>query len=135
MRPPTEIDEVGVLVDRHGAVLDLFVELDRTRKPARNLPKFAAYDAFITAWSAATPRYQSLSDRPLVVFVCDDEPQARAFCRAADSSFTGRIITLRTPPDQWRYPGRERAYFCCERDVHEAPTSRPRARVGEGTAP
>jgi len=99
--------------------LDLFVELDRTRKPARNMPKFAAYDAFITAWSAATPRYQSLSDRPLVVFVCDDEPQARAFCRAADASFTGRIITLRTPPDQWRYPGRERAYFCCERDVHE----------------
>jgi hypothetical protein len=99
--------------------LDLFVELDRTRKPAKNAGKFAAYDAFLTAWSAATSRYQSLGDRPLVVFVCQDEPQARAFCRAADAQFTGRIISLRAPPDQWRYPGRERTYFCCERDVHE----------------
>src|SRR5581483_3513370 len=78
--------------------LDLFVELDRTRKPARNIDKFAAYDAFITAWSTATSRYQALGDRPLVVFVCDDEPQARAFARAADGVLSGRVITLRTSP-------------------------------------
>jgi hypothetical protein len=99
--------------------LDCFLELDRTRKPGKNAGKFAAYDAFITAWSVATSRYQKLADRPVVVFVCEDEPQARAFVRAADEQVTGRLITLKAPPDQWAFPGRERMYFCCERDVHE----------------
>jgi len=54
-----------------------------------------------------------------VVFVCDDEAQARAFARAADVTLSGRVITLRTPPEGWHYPGRERTFFCCERDVHE----------------
>jgi len=99
--------------------IDLFVELDRTRKPARNLDKMAAYDAFITAWSTAMSRYQALGDRPLVVFVCEDEAQARAFARAADVVLSGRVITLRTPPERWRFPGRERTFFCCERDIHE----------------
>jgi hypothetical protein len=47
----------------------------------------------------------------MVVFVCEDEPQARAFVRAAGGQVTGRLSTLRTAEQDWGYPGRERMRF------------------------
>jgi hypothetical protein len=31
--------------------VDVFVEMDRTRRPAKNTPKFRRYDHFVTGWS------------------------------------------------------------------------------------
>ena len=33
--------------------VDVFIEMDRTRRPAKNAPKFRRYDHFITGWSTA----------------------------------------------------------------------------------
>jgi hypothetical protein len=47
-----EADAVVELELPDGRV-DLFIELDRTRSPGKNFPKFRRYDALITAWSMA----------------------------------------------------------------------------------
>jgi hypothetical protein len=123
---------------------DLFIELDRTRSPGKNFPKFRRYDALITAWSMAIPRYEPPRRRPAVLFVCDNEEQAMAFLRAADAEVTGHLSILRTPEEAWEYPARARILFACERDAHQGalrcwrlPPLPPqaRARLGLGRDP
>jgi hypothetical protein len=60
--------------------VDVFLEMDRTRRPARNTPKFRRYDHFITGWSTLLDRYaEALKERPIVVFICEDGDQALEF--------------------------------------------------------
>jgi hypothetical protein len=119
LRPDPLRGMVGLAVDTPsgGRRIDCFLKVDRQAR--KDGAKFAAYDAFITAWSVPTSRYQKVADPPVVVFVCEDQPLARAFVPAADEQVTGRLITLKAPADQWAFPGRERMYFCCDRDIHE----------------
>jgi len=53
-----------------------------------------------------------------VVFVVEDEPKAKKFVAAADDAVTGAVVVPGTAAEQWEYPGRERMFFVCERDVH-----------------
>ena len=53
---------------------DLLVELDLTGRASYNREKFRAYDAFLTGWALAHPRYRTLGTRPVVVFVCPRRP-------------------------------------------------------------
>jgi hypothetical protein len=105
--------------DERGTELDLLVELDRTRRPTKNLTKLRRYDAFLSAWWRLTERYQHVAACPYVVFVCPGEDEAMSLMRAADSEVTGRHASPGTAPDTWRSPARERMLFAAEEDVHD----------------
>jgi hypothetical protein len=102
-------------------VTDLFVELDRTFKPAKNVDKFERYDHMISGWCTLKDRYaKHCTAPPLVVFVCRDQANAKEFCRAADPVVTAGHAYGGEYPSEWDYPGRERMVFVAERDVHES---------------
>ena len=135
--------------------VDVFVEMDRTRRPSKNSPKFRRYDHFITGWSTLLDRYaEALKERPIVVFVCEDGDQALDFLKLADSQVTGAIGVKGTELAEWQHPARERMFFVAERDLHsgtlralrlpDAPAQGPRrprrtrrapARAGQHPAP
>ena len=75
---------------------DLLVELDLTGRPSYNHEKFLAYDAFLTGWALAHPRYRALGTRPVAVFVCPDARTALAYAQQADRVMTGRIGAMGT---------------------------------------
>ncbi len=99
--------------------VDLLVELDRTRRPVKNLDKLRRYDALITGWWRLHERLQTMAEPPAVVFVCTDERQAMGLMDAADREVTGCLVNPGTAPSSWRCPGRERMLFVAERDIHE----------------
>lgn len=100
-----------------GCEFDLLVELDRTRRPAKNLGKLVAYDDFLTGWALLQRRVQERG-RPVVIFVCPDETRVRGLMEAADRLVVGRIGQLGMPADHWRYPGREHLLFTIEPLIH-----------------
>jgi hypothetical protein len=120
--------------------VDVFVEMDRTRRPSKNSPKFRRYDHFITGWSTMLDRYaEALKERPIVVFVCEDGDQALEFLKLADSQVTGAIGVKGTEIAEWQHPGRERMFFVAERDLHSGtlralrlPTNPPKVRAALG---
>jgi Replication-relaxation len=99
-------------------LVDFFIELDRTRRPSKQYPKFKAYDALISGWSFVHDRYQAMHERPRVIFVCQDEPQAWSFLEHADRDVTGAIHRIGSPLTEAHYFGRENMYFVVERDMH-----------------
>jgi hypothetical protein len=100
---------------------DLFVEMDRTFKPSKNISKFERYDHLITGWARHKDRYAKyLNTLPLVMFVCRDEDSASEFCRAADPVVTACHSYAGEYPGEWDYAGRERMFFVAERAIHEA---------------
>jgi hypothetical protein len=103
----------------HGRTFDLMIELDRTKRPAKNFDKFRRYDALITGWWRRVDRYRRMGEPPAAVFVCTDEAQVFAFMDAADREVTGRLARPGTSESSWPHPGRERMLFVAERDVHE----------------
>jgi hypothetical protein len=99
--------------------VDVFVEMDRTRRPSKNSPKFRRYDHFITGWSTLLDRYaEALKERPIVVFVCEGGDQALDFLKLADTQVTGAIGVKGTEITEWQHPARERMFFVAERDLH-----------------
>ncbi|MGH2948817.1 MAG: replication-relaxation family protein [Solirubrobacteraceae bacterium] len=120
--------------------VDVFVEMDRTRRPSKNSPKFRRYDHFITGWSTLLDRYaEALKERPIVVFVCEDGDQALDFLKVADSQVTGAIGVKGTEIAEWQHPARERMFFVAERDLHSGtlralrlPTHPPKVRAALG---
>jgi hypothetical protein len=102
------------------AVTDLFVELDRTFKPAKNIDKFERYDHMISGWCTLKDRYaKHCTAPPLVVFVCRDQANAKEFCRAADPVVSAAHAYGGEYASEWRYPGRDGMLFVAERDVHD----------------
>ncbi|MEN3285589.1 MAG: hypothetical protein V7607_6729 [Solirubrobacteraceae bacterium] len=124
----------------HIDVIDVFVELDRTFKPAKNIDKFERYDHMISGWCSLKDRYtKHCTAPPLVVFVCRDQANAKEFCRAADPVVTAGHAYGGEYPSEWAYPGRERLLFAAERDVHDGrlvayvlPALPPEVRVVAG---
>jgi hypothetical protein len=105
-------------------VTDLFVELDRTFKPAKNIDKFERYDHMISGWHLLKDRYtKHCTAPPLVVFVCRDRANAKEFCRAADPVVTAGHAYGGEYASEWDYPGRQQTLFVSERDVHEGRTA------------
>jgi hypothetical protein len=125
--------------------VDVFVEMDRTRRPSKNSPKFRRYDHFITGWSTLLERYaEALKERPIVVFVCEDGDQALDFLKLADGQVTGAIGVKGTQIAEWQHPARERMFFVAERDLHSgtlralrlpARPTKVRAALGEPAEP
>jgi hypothetical protein len=100
---------------------DLFVELDRTFKPSKNIDKFERYDHMLAGWALHKDRYTKyLPDPPLVVFICRDRSNAKEFSRAADPIVTAAHAYGGEYPAEWPYAARERMAFVAERDVHDA---------------
>jgi hypothetical protein len=65
-----------------GTELDLLIELDRTRRPTKNVDKLDRYDAFLTGWCRLMDRYRRDAALPAVVFVCPSEEQAKNRCES-----------------------------------------------------
>jgi hypothetical protein len=97
---------------------DLLVELDLTDRASYNREKFLAYDAFLTGWCLAHPRFREHGTRPAVVFVCQNTRAALACAREADELMTGRIGVMGAPAEHWYYAGREHIFFALEEDIH-----------------
>ena len=102
---------------------DLLVEIDLTARPSYNREKFLAYDAFLTGWSLAHPRYQAQATRPAVLFVSPNNHAALACAREADELMTGRIGAMGAPAEHWYYAGRDHLFFAAEGDIHRGDLS------------
>jgi Replication-relaxation len=119
--------ELAIPAGRGTRRVDVFVEMDRTRRPSKNSPKFRRYDHFITGWSTLLDRYaEALKERPIVVFVCEDGDQALDFLRLADTQVTGAIGVKGTEIAEWQHPARERSLDAGRADpdaaaAHESP--------------
>ena len=106
-KPFTEIKpdlSLELRVDALKLTFDLLVELDLTGRPSYNREKFLAYDAFLTGWCLAHPRYRAQGTRPIVVFVCRDARATLACAREADDVLTGRIGVMGSPPSTGTTP-------------------------------
>ena len=110
-------------IDAPKLTFDLLVELDLTARPSYNRDKFLAYDAFLTGWSLAHPRYRTQGTRPAVVFVCPNAHAALACAREADELMTGRIGVMGTGPEHWYHAGRDHLFFAVEQDIHQGTLS------------
>jgi hypothetical protein len=99
---------------------DVFVELDRTFKPSKNIDKLERYDHMLAGWYLHKDRYTKyLPDPPLVVFICRDQSNAKEFCRAADPVVTAAHAYGGEYAPEWPYPARSRMFFVAERDAHD----------------
>ena len=103
---PDATVELRVHTDSRIDVFDLFVELDRTFKPAKNIDKFERYDHMVSGWCGLKDRYtKHCTSPPLVVFVCRDQANAKEFCRAADPVVTAAHAYGGEYASEWEYPG------------------------------
>jgi hypothetical protein len=98
---------------------DLFVEMDRTFKPAKSSSRFERYEPPNRLGAPEGPLAKYLNTLPLVVFVRRDEESAREFCRAADPVVTACHSYAGEYPGEWDHAGRERMFFVAERAIHE----------------
>jgi hypothetical protein len=97
---------------------DVLVELDLTARPSYNQDKFRAYDAFLTGWALAHPRYRALATRPIVVFVSRDVHSALACAKQADTLLSGRSGPMGTAAREWYFASRQHLFFAAEPDIY-----------------
>jgi DNA-binding CsgD family transcriptional regulator len=105
-------------IDTLKLTFDLLVELDLTARPSYNHDKLLAYDAFLSGWSLAHPRYRTQATRPALTFVCPDAHAALALAQEADAALTARIGVMGTPAEHWYHPARDHTFFAIETDIH-----------------
>jgi hypothetical protein len=118
---PDAILEIHIPEDQ--LTFDVLIEMDLTNQTSHNTPKFAKYDAFLTAWWTQNRRYQQLDNRPVVVFVCPTTDTAIAYARAADQTLKGSIGVTGSAPHDRYYPARDHIFFAVERDLHQGDLS------------
>jgi hypothetical protein len=83
---------------------DLFVELDRTFKPSKNIDKFERYDHMLAGWSLHKDRYTKyLPDAAIVVFICRDQSSVGS---SATPSLRGHPTSAWPGPMVTRKPAR-----------------------------
>jgi hypothetical protein len=119
LRPVVPDATLRLYLEKGRRDLDLLIELDRTRRPVKNIDKLHRYDALLTAWWRSHERYRGAKEGPVVVFVCVDEESAFNFMEAAHKEVTGRIGRTATMEDTWPSPGRNSMFFVAEEDVHD----------------
>lgn len=97
------------------AVIDLLLEVDRTRRGAYNAKKFVAYDHFLGGWCLRTRRFgQQRKTRPVVVFVAREPRGMLTLLHSADAAMTlGFGGAGRYDPATFEYPGRAHTAFTC----------------------
>ncbi len=103
---------------RYDLRFDLLLELDLTRRPAKNEEKLRKYDAFLCGWGLEHQRVKQLRTRPIVVFTSPNAEKLMPLVRLADEILTGRVGALGTPEQEWYYAGRDHILFAVESDVH-----------------
>lgn len=109
----------GFRIGRHEDFhADLLIEVDRTKRAAYNRAKLARYDAFLTAWALAHPRYEQSGARPVVIFTSPDPQAMLSLMKVADKIMNGRIGHTGDPYYQWHYPGRDHILFATEVEIH-----------------
>jgi hypothetical protein len=119
LRPVVPDATLRLYLEKGACDLDLLIELDRTRRPIKNIDKLHRYDALLTAWWRSHERYRSAKKGPAVVFVCVDEEAAFNLMETAHKEITGRIARTGTPQETWRSPGRSSMFFVAEEDIHD----------------
>jgi hypothetical protein len=93
-----------------------FIEYDRTRRVDKNYEKLRRYDTVLCWWWQHTSYADS--DRPFVIFICQDKDQRNRFLNVADRELTGQLWHSSAARDDKVYMGRQRVLFACEPDVH-----------------
>jgi hypothetical protein len=97
--------------------LALFVEYDRTRRVDKNYDKFRRYEALLAGWwKHALP---AETQRPAVVFMCQDDEHRERFLAAADWQLTAHQTRWADLNPEREYPVRDRFVFALERDIHD----------------
>jgi hypothetical protein len=97
---------------------DLLLELDLTGRPSYNHDKLRAYDAFLTGWALAHPRYRALATRPVAVFAFRDHRTALACAQEADRLLNGRVGPMGAAAREWYFAGRQHVFFASEPDIY-----------------
>ena len=117
--------------------LALFVEYDRTRRMDKNYDKFCRYEALLAGWW--THALPAETQRPAVVFICQDDEHRERFLAAADWQLTAHQT-------RWAELNPEREYAVRDRFVvllsgrltapHgiEKPRQLPRTRCADPSA-
>jgi hypothetical protein len=97
--------------------LALFVEYDRTRRVDKNYDKFRRYEALLAGWwNHALP---AETQRPAVVFICQDDEHRERFLAAADWQLTAHQTRWADLNPEREYPVRDRVVFALEHDIRE----------------
>jgi len=97
--------------------LALFVEYDRTRRVDKNYDKFRRYEALLAGWwKHALP---AETQRPAVVFICQDNEHRERFLAAADWQLTAHQTRWADLNPEREYPVRDRFVFALEHDIHD----------------
>ena len=101
-------------------VFDLFVELDRTFRPTKNIDKFERYDHMISGWCNLKHRYAKALRLASPGRVRVPRPGERqgGLPRGGPRGDRGSCLRWRVR-ERVDYPGRERMFFVAERDIHE----------------
>jgi hypothetical protein len=112
--------DAALELEIEGRRLDVLVEYEHRSKWRSLREKLLSYDAFLTAWWRAHERYQELGQPPIVVFVVSDEKRVGELLRLADSLVVGGVTSRPGAGDREVVRlGRQRTFFCVERDVHQ----------------
>ncbi len=97
--------------------LALFVEYDRTRRVDKNYDKFRRYEALLAGWwKHALP---AETQRPAVVFICQDNEHRERFLAAADWQLTAHQTRWADLNPEREYPVRDRFVFALEPDIRD----------------
>lgn len=112
IEPDVTVQLTGPTGTGHGLV-DLMLEVDRTRRGSYNAEKFVAYDHFLAGWWRNTRRYGSeRKHRPIVVFVAQKPDGLRTLMNAADAEMrVGLAPRAVYDESEFWYPGREHVAF------------------------
>ncbi len=78
----------------------------------------AAYDAFVSGWSQALPRYRRQGSRPRVAVVCASCERAQAAALDAAAVLTATLARIGEDPALWERPGHSQILFAAEPDLH-----------------
>jgi hypothetical protein len=83
-----------------------------------DLSWLCAYDAFVSGWSQAMPRYKRQGSRPRVAVVCASCERALAAATDAPGVLTATLARIGEDPAMWERPGHTQIVFVAESDLH-----------------
>jgi hypothetical protein len=129
-----------------GTRLDILYELERSDRPdlQSKHDKLRNYDGFLCGWATTIAPYKALKEPPWGLIICPDQEALERWIAEADRLLTGRLSPYGAALTDAIWVGRERLFFCIERDIHErslrafrVPEHPPDARrqLREATAP
>ncbi|HWC47858.1 MAG TPA: replication-relaxation family protein, partial [Solirubrobacterales bacterium] len=110
---------------------DLLVEIEWGNNDQTVRKKALDYDAFLTGWWKAHPRYKDLGRPPILFFAVPDAQRASRFIEILDGALTSYLLGPAqtqtreqrsrgvTPQPKRLYLGRRNIFVCVARDIHQ----------------